>query len=208
MNSIKQLTIVGGVMVLAISIGGIGWMWQLSNAELTDQEVYNLIQAWHDNNGAEFASQNELVNTMAHLENVIAEPHIEFDSIAKTTSNLRQDVNELRIEVAKLKIQQSGTGTSSQGSISATVEDNCYKIGDLVQIDGMATPSRQLTSSIYKTGFQSVFEATPTTQTSSNGSYTLFWVIPDNIDTGTYIVKLKDSGGKFGETTVSVRDNC
>ena len=70
----------------------------------------------------------------------------------------------------------------------------------------MATPSRQLTSSIYKD--KSVFEATPTTNTNSNGSFQLYWVIPDDIDIGTYTAKLRDSGGKFGEITVSVRNNC
>ena len=118
----------------------------------------------------------------------------------------RETINEMKIEIAKLKIQIGGTGTPTQGTISVSVDKNCYEVGDVVHFDGMATPSRQLTSSIYIT--KSVMEYTPTTQSQSNGSYNLFWVVPDDADTGTYTVKLKDSGGKYGEITVSVRNNC
>jgi len=193
-------------VIAAIAIGSAGWYWQSSSAELTDQEVYRLVNSWHEDNPHKFVSQQELSAAHEVINDAIAAPHIEIETNEDKILLNRLSINDLKIEIAKLKIQQSGTGTPSQGTISVSVSESCYERGDVITFEGMATPSRQLTSSIYKD--KKDFEASPTTNTNSNGSFTLFWVIPDHIDIGTYTAKLKDSGGKFGEITVSVRNNC
>ena len=205
----KRSLIIAVVLTAGIGLGSIGWYVNTSSAELTDQEVYRIIKNWHEDNPHLFVSQQELSAAHEVINDAIAAPHIEFadiDSMKTAVFSIREDIQELKIEIAKLKIQQSGTGTPSQGTISVSVSQSCYERGDVITFEGMATPSRQLTSSIYKD--KKDFEATPTTNTNSNGSFTLFWVIPDHIDIGTYTAKLKDSGGKFGEITVSVRNNC
>lgn len=202
----RRSLIIAVVLTVGIGLGSIGWALNTSSAELTDQEVFKIIKVWHEVNPHLFVSQKELAAAHEVINAAIAAPHIEFDSLEDKTLSNRNTINEMKIEIAKLKIQIGGTGTPTQGTISVSVDKNCYEVGDVVHADGMATPSRQLTSSIYIT--KSVMEYTPTTQTQSNGSYNLFWVIPDDADLGTYTVKLKDSGGKYGEITVSVRDNC
>ncbi len=200
------LTVVALVLTTAIGLGSIGWYIQTSSAELTDQEVYRIIKNWHDDNGHLFVSQEELTAQHEVINQAIAAPHIEIqDNEDKILLN-RQSINDMKIELAKLKNQQSGTGLPSQGSISVSVSESCYEHGDVVTFEGMATPSRQLTSSIFKD--KKDFEASPTTNTNSNGSFQLYWVIPDDIDIGTYNANLKDSGGKFGGTTVNVRNSC
>jgi len=196
-------------VIIAVSVGSAGIWYQQSSAELTDQEVYRIIKDWHDDNGHLFVSQEELADAHELINEAIAAPHIEFDNLDEKTLANRQSINDLKIEIAKLKNQNTGTGTPSQGTISVSVAENCYKLGEVITFEGMATPSRQLTSSIYPVnGGKSVFEASPTTNTNSNGSFQLYWVIPDDIDIGSYVAKFKDSGGKFGEITVSVRNNC
>ena len=188
MTDLEKLLLSGIVGVLIVAVVGVGWYSQTSSAELTDQEVYRIIKDWHEDNPHLFVSQDELVASLFVMNDAIAAPHIEFnniDSMQTAVFNIRDDIQELKIEIAKLKIQQSGTGTPSQGTISVSVSQSCYERGDVITFEGMATPSRQLTSSIYKD--KSVFEASPTTNTNSNGSFTLFWVIPDHIDIGTYI---------------------
>jgi len=205
----KRSLSIAVVLTAGIFVGSVGWYLNTSSAELTDQEVYRLVNSWHEDNPHKFVSQTELTDAHELINTAIAAPHIEFaviDSMKTAIPDIREDIQELKIEIAKLKIQQSGTGTPSQGTISVSVSQSCYERGDVITFEGMATPSRQLTSSIYKD--KSVFEASPTTNTNSNGSFTLFWVIPDHIDIGTYTAKLKDSGGKFGEITVSVKNNC
>ena len=204
---LTQNQILSGIILTAIafSIGGV-IAYNNAEADLTNQEVNNIIQAWHDNNRHQFVSQKELTAAHEVINQAIAAPHIEIaDNESKILLN-RGSINELKIEIAKIKIQDSGTGTPSQGTITVTRDRECYELDDVVTFQGMATPSRQLTSSIYKD--KSIFEATPTTQTQSNGAFSLFWVIPDDIDIGTYIAKLRDSGGKFGDTTVNVRNSC
>ncbi len=200
---LTQTQVLWGIILTAVAFAA-GGIIAFTNAEAdiepeSKAEIYNFIKDT-------YVSQADFEKYQEEVEAAIAHPHVEFDSIATSIKNLREDVNEVRIDVARVKISQGGTGTPSQGTISATTEQACYKLGELVQINGMATPSRQLTSSIYQD--KDIFEASPTTNTNSNGSFTLFWVIPNDIDTGTYIVKLKDSGGKFGETIVSIRTNC
>ena len=205
----RRSWIIAIVVTAGIFLGSVGWYLNTSSAELTDREVYDIILAWHEDNPHLFVSQDQLKMQHEVINDAIAAPHIEFadiDSMKIAIPDIREDINELKIDVARLKIQIGGTGTPSQGTISISVGASCYEIGDVVHLEGMATPSRQLTSSIYIT--KSVMEYSPTTQTQSNGSYNLFWVVPNDADTGTYTVKLKDSGGKFGEITVSVRNNC
>jgi len=212
----KRSLIIAVVLTAAIGIGSVGVYLGTASADLTDQEVYRIIKNWHDDNGHLFVSQDEL--KMAHelINEAIAAPHTEYaphDATVLAFNDIREDIGELKIDIARLKIQIiGGTGTPSQGTITVSVAQSCYEHGDVLNFEGMATPSRQLTSSIYPQGEnpndQNVFEATPTTQTASNGSFNLFWVIPDGIDTGSYVAKFKDSGGKFGEITVSVRDIC
>ena len=204
---ITQNQILYGIILTAIafSIGGV-LTYNNANADLTDQEVYRIIKNWHDDNGHLFVSQEELTAQHEVINQAIAAPHIEIqDNEDKILLN-RQSINDMKIELAKLKNQQSGTGLPSQGSISVSVSESCYEHGDVVTFEGMATPSRQLTSSIFKD--KKDFEASPTTNTNSNGSFQLYWVIPDDIDIGTYNANLKDSGGKFGGTTVNVRNSC
>jgi len=215
MYSLKltQTQVLWGIILTAVAFatGGI-IAFNNAEADLTDQEVYRIIKDWHDDNGHLFVSQDELKMQHEIMTDAIAAPHIEIeDNESKILLN-RETINELRINVAQLKNQVTGTGTPSQGTISATADNTCYEVGDLVQIDGMATPSRQLTSEIYLQG-QNPNDSrtdvnTPTTQTASNGSFSLFWIIPSDHQTGTYTVKLIDAGGKFGEITVSVRSNC
>ena len=204
---LTQNQILYGIILTAIAFAIGGYLGFIeAEADLTDQEVYRIIKNWHDDNGHLFVSQDELIAQHEVINNAIASPHIEIqDNEDKILLN-RQSINDLKIEIAKLKTQNTGTGTPSQGTISVTVAESCYELGDVITFEGMATPSRQLTSSIYKD--KKDFEASPTTNTNSNGSFQLYWVIPDDIDIGTYTAKLKDSGGKFGEITVSVRNNC
>ncbi len=204
---LTQNQILSGIILTAIafSVGGV-IAFNNAEADLTDQEVYRIIKNWHDDNGHLFVSQDELKAQHEVMARAIAAPHIEIQDNENKILLNRQSINDMKIEIAKLKSQNTGTGTPSQGTISVTVAESCYEHGDVVTFEGMATPSRQLTSSIYKD--KKDFEASPTTNTNSNGSFQLYWVIPDDIDIGTYTAKLKDSGGKFGEITVSVRNNC
>ncbi len=205
----KRSLIIAVVLSAAIGIGSFGVYLQTSSADLTDQEVYRIIKNWHDDNGHLFVSQEELAAAHEVINKAIDAPHPEYaphDATVLAFEDIREDIADLKIENAKLKIQIVGTGRPSQGTISVSVGASCYERGDVVHFEGMATPSRQLTSSIYIT--ISVKEYTPTTQTQSNGSYNLFWVVPNDADFGTYTVKLKDSGGKFGEINVSIRENC
>ncbi len=210
---LTQNQILYGIILTAIAftVGGV-LTYNNAEADLTDQEVYRIIKNWHDDNGHLFVSQTELIAQHEVINDAIAAPHIEIqDNEDKVLLN-RQSINELKIEIAKLKSQNTGTGTPSQGTISVTVAESCYEHGDVVTFEGMATPSRQLTSDIYRSGENpndsDTDVRTPTTNTNSNGSYQLYWVIPDDHDIGTYIAKLKDSGGKFGEITVNVRNSC
>lgn len=205
----KRSMIIAVVLTAGIFIGSVGWYLEIASADLSQQEVNQYIDTWHVLNAHKFVSQQELAGAHEVINEAIAAPHIEIEDNENKILLNRQTINELKIEIAKLKIRNTGTGTPSQGTISVSVAESCYEHGDVVNFEGMATPSRQLTSEITPVnGGKDVFEATPTTNTASNGSFNLFWVIPDGIDTGTYIAKLKDSGGKFGEITVSVRDSC
>jgi len=206
MNNNYNFMVYALVGLAAVAIGSAGWMLSISDADIEPEskaEMYNFIKDTYVN-------QKSFDSTIFTLENeikdAIASPHIEFDTLGDKTLSNREAINEMKIDLARLKIQIGGTGTPTQGTISVSVGQTCYERGDVVHLEGMATPSRQLTSSIYIT--KSVMEYTPTTQTQSNGSYNLFWVVPEDAEIGTYTVKLNDSGGKFGEITVSVKETC
>ncbi len=202
MTEYRTKYIIAVSLAIGIIFGSIGLWYQQSDAEITPEtkaEMYNFIKD-------SYVTQGEYDKQISEIIDSMASPHIEFDGIADSIKDIREDIQELKIEIAKLKNVNTGTGTPNQGTISVTVDETCYERGEVITFQGMATPSRQLTSSIYKD--KTVFEASPTTNTNSNGSFQLYWVIPDGIETGSYIAKLKDSGGKFGEITVSVRDNC
>ena len=195
---------IAGLIISGTALAGAGIIY----SQNLDVMIIDVGQ-WHEDNGHLFVSQTELADAHKLINDAIAAPHIEIQNNEDKILLNRQSINDLKIEIAKLKNQNTGTGTPSQGTITVSVAETCYEKGDVITFEGMATPSRQLTSSIYPTqGGKSVFEASPTTNTNSNGSFQLYWVIPESIDAGSYVAKLSDSGGKVGQITVSVRISC
>jgi len=133
----------------------------------------------------------------------------EIETLEKSTvtaiQDMREDIQMTKLDIARLKAGINDSPTS-QGSITISRDKSCYELGDVVHLSGVATPSRQITSSIYMD--KEVAEYTPTSQAQSNGQYNIFWVIPNDAEAGNYLVKLSDSGGKTGQITVSVLLSC
>lgn len=200
------------ISIVLVAVGfAIGYSATYSNTPFAEADIEDATRAeMMAEISTKYVSHSELENTITVLREQIADaiaaPHTEFADIDTSISDVREDITDLKIELAKLELKIDGTGTPTQGTISVSVDSSCYERGDVVHFSGMATPSRQLTSSIYID--KDDFEGTPTTNTASNGEYDLFWVIPSDAEYGTYVAKLKDSAGKYGETTVNVEDNC
>jgi hypothetical protein len=213
--SIRTWGIVALVVIGALAGIGAGLQYQQSEADLTQAEVNQFITLYlQDKNNHVFISEQiekmDIVGVADEIQVAIklleADHHEQLaqleSKIGESTITMRNDITQLKLDVAKLKAGIDDSGTTF-GSISISTDRTSYNTGDVVRFSGLATPERQVTSEIYID--KTVKQYTPTTQSDSDGKFNLFWVIPSDAQKGTYTAIIKDSASKSGQTTVIVK---
>jgi len=190
---VTQNQVLVGIVLVAISfaIGG-AIMFDRAEADLTDQEVYEIILRWHDDNGHLFASQKELKDTITLLDKQHHEQFMgvdkNFTSIAKVLDNHNTQLIVLRAQ-AQISIPDVSQGTGDFDL--KTINIQTFQITETfpqampVYITGKYDgTSNKIDYDIYKSG---ILYATGNPSITA-GTFTFAYNVNGNAEKGEYTV--------------------
>jgi len=193
---VTQNQVLVGIVLVAISfaVGGV-IMFDRAEADLSNQEVYVIIKAWHDDNPHLFVSQEELAAAHEVINQAIASPHIEFDGIAYNFTSIANVLDNHNTQLIVLRAQAQITIPDvSQGTGDfdlKTINIQTFQITETfpqnmpVYITGSYDgTSSKIDYDIYKSG---ILYATGNPSITA-GTFTFAYNVNGNAEKGDYTV--------------------